>query len=821
MTSPPLRSRPRHRAGPLVAALLGAALLLAPATAAAATSPASGEEPVTDLGVAMQAPNVRLSDVGTLADGTPVAYLFSDGEPVSFNVVDLRTGELLDSHEIPPYAVASAIDVADDGTVYLSVRSPNDGTLWRYEPETGELVEIADGIAGEQMLRMLDIDGDTLYGTTYPNAQVYALDLETEELTVFGSVSESDYAWGLEADGDTVWVGAGTPAQLYRLDPATAEVTPVELPADVVADGGFVQRVETYADLTVFSHRAVGGATLSVHDGTGWLERVPVGGMWLYTEQSVDGAFYYLDSGARLHAYDVASRTSRSVDMSGSGVEGETAGTTRMFLAELGTDDFPGTTVVGTRTDGMVWRYNLRTGAGDVLATEPFGSSVTIMSIAEGGDGQVYVGAYLSPGVMARVDPATGQIEQLDGPEQADSIVALGDRTVIGTYPNAAFYAAEADEAWSWGTNPRHLFTLGRTDTGQDRPRHMAAAGDLVAAGTIPNYGELGGALTLFDPVTGGHEVHRDVVPDQSVTDLAFHEGVVYGGTSVHGGLDSTPTQDTAELFVWDLEEGLVTSGPVVEGAEIVHALTVDATGQVWGMTDTGALFAYDTGTHEVTRTVDTGIRHGNVWGTQSELQLNPRDGLVYGNAGGRLFRFDPAEPELEVLVPSGVQRATVAAGDVYFTDETNVYRYALAAEQHCDVTVTGTHNGPLRLGQGTTCLTDATVRGPVTAGGATALVVTGSRIVGPLNAAGSPRVTVVDSQVTGPVRVDGAGTVTLSGSRVTGPVRITGATGAVVVSGNHITGPLACSGNAHAPVDDGAPNTVVGPASGQCAELG
>src|SRR5690625_110533 len=407
MTSPPLRSRPRHPPGPLVTALLAAALPLAPATAAAATSPASGEEPVTDLGVAMQAPNVRLSDVGTLADGTPVAYLFSDGEPVSFNVVDLRTGELLDSHEIPPYAVASAIDVADDGTVYLSVRSPNDGTLWRYEPETGELVEIADGIAGEQMLRMLDIDGAPLYGTTDPNAQVYALDLETEELTVFGSVSESDYAWGLEADGDTVWVGAGTPAQLYRLDPATAEVTPVELPADVVADGGFVQRVETYADLTVFSHRAVGGATLSVHDGTGWLERVPVGGMWLYTEQSVDGAFYYLDSGARLHAYAVASRTSRSVDMSGSGVEGAPAGTTRMFLAELGTDDVPGTTVVGTRTAGMVRRDELRTGAGDVLATEPFGSSVTIMSIAEGGDGQVYVGAYLSPGVMARVDPAT------------------------------------------------------------------------------------------------------------------------------------------------------------------------------------------------------------------------------------------------------------------------------------------------------------------------------------------------------------------------------------------------------------------------------
>src|SRR5699024_12385417 len=85
---------------------------------------------VTDLGVAMSSINVRLSAVGELADGTPVGYLFSDGNPVSLEVVDLRTGDLLDQHRIDPYTVASSIAVAEDGTVYLSVRSPNDATLW-------------------------------------------------------------------------------------------------------------------------------------------------------------------------------------------------------------------------------------------------------------------------------------------------------------------------------------------------------------------------------------------------------------------------------------------------------------------------------------------------------------------------------------------------------------------------------------------------------------------------------------------------------------------------------------------------------------------
>ncbi|WP_175477197.1 hypothetical protein [Ruania alba] len=316
---------------------------------------------MSDLGVAMQAPNVRLSDVDVLADGTPVAYLFSDGEPVSFNVIDLRTGDLLDSHEMPPYSVASSIDVAEDDTVYLSVRSPNDGTLWRYQPGSGELVEIASGIAGEQMLRTLDIDGDTLYGTTYPGATVYAMDLATEEVTSFGTIApESDYAWGLEANSGDVWAGAGLPAQLYSLDPDTGATTPIDLPPGVPEGGGFVQRIETYDDIRVITHRQVDGATAHVHDGTGWVDSLAISGMWLYTEQMAGGAFYYLGTDGQPFAYDVAARESSPVDLGG--IAAETAGTTRLFLTELGTEEFPGQTLLGVRSDGRIWRHNRERG---------------------------------------------------------------------------------------------------------------------------------------------------------------------------------------------------------------------------------------------------------------------------------------------------------------------------------------------------------------------------------------------------------------------------------------------------------------------------
>lgn len=760
------------------------------------------EGQITDLGVAMQSINVRLSAVGELEDGTPVGYLFSDGEPVSLDVVDLRSGGLLDHHEMDPYTVASSIAVADDGTVYLSVRSPNDATLWRYTPAEAQLEQVATGIAGEEMLRTLDVDGDTLYGTTYPNANVYALNLGTEEIIEYGRIApEGDYAWGLDAEQGRVWVGAGTPAQLLTLDPDDGTTSSVALPEAVAEQGEFIQRIETYGDLTIVSHREIDGISAHLHDGADWVDTLDIAGMWHYTEDTADGAFFYLDTNFRLWSYDVEAKTATQEDLTGTGIEDALGGTSQMFLTELGGAEFPGKTVLGVRPDGQIWRYNLQTGHSDVLETGTQGAPVTIMSLAPGGDRQVYVGAYLSAGVMARIDPATDEITPVDGPEQADAITAHGSSTFIGTYPNAEIYQADHGEPWEWGTNPRHVLTLGRAETGQDRPRHMTSTGDLVAIGTIPNYGELGGGLTLFDPETGEHEFTRDVVADQSVTDLTHSGGVVYGGTSIHGGLDSTPTQETAELFAWDIEEGLIASSPVVDGAEVIHSLTFDSDGRLWAMADTGELVAYDTTGHDVVRSIDTGIAHSNIWGSSSALDLNPQDGLIYGSAGGRLFSFDPDTEDITILVESGVQRSTLADGDIFYTDATNVYRYHLgAAEPVCDEEITGSHRGPLHLDQGTTCLSGASVRGPVTIADGASVVMSGSDLMGPF-------------------RADGAAHVRLEDNNVTGPVQIIASTGEVSLAGNTIIGSLSCSGNISAP--SGRDNAVRGPAMGQCSELG
>ncbi|MEV4630042.1 discoidin domain-containing protein [Micromonospora sp. NPDC049523] len=140
-----------------------------------------------------------------------------------------------------------------------------------------------------------------------------------------------------------------------------------------------------------------------------------------------------------------------------------------------------------------------------------------------------------------------------------------------------------------------------------------------------------------------------------------------------------------------------------------------------------------------------------------------------------------------------------------------------------CTRTVGGTHAGPLTVTDGVTCLT-GTVSGPVTVRPGASLVADNATIAGPVSATGAVVVRVTGSRIAGPVSVSGStGQVVLTGNQVAGPVSLSGnRTGnrPVVVSANTVRGPLACTGNQPAPVRDGEPNTVSGPATGQCVAV-
>ena len=144
---------------------------------------------------------------------------------------------------------------------------------------------------------------------------------------------------------------------------------------------------------------------------------------------------------------------------------------------------------------------------------------------------------------------------------------------------------------------------------------------------------------------------------------------------------------------------------------------------------------------------------------------------------------------------------------------------------QTCARTITGTHTGPVAVTSGLTCLAyGSVVSGPVTVATGASLHADNTTVEAPVFAQGAAGVEMSWSTVIGPVFLrDGTTVVSLIGNHVIGPVSVAGnTTGStpIVISGNTIDGTLSCSRNEPPPVNNGSPNTVSGPTSGQCSGL-
>lgn len=645
---------------------------------ALASATTSGE--VVDLGAPMRTVNVRIATAGTLPDGTPVIFAFSDGNPVSFNVVRVDTGAVIDAFELGPDTVGSSLVQHPDGSVYFSIRAPSVGRLLRYVPATHEVQTVATNVVSQAMLRTLVVDPSTgiVYGSTYPSTKVFSYDPSTGVIRDYGRmVSDGSYAWGFDLVGDKLWVGTGIgTAHLIELDPASGAKTEITLP-DAFSGSTYIYSIRSHGDVVlVVLAPGVGNVNTlvyntvtrswdyedSVHQG------ISLNG--LTSDLDSQGSFYYISSG-EIYAYDTTTHTSSPIGFAASNLAERISDTRSVDVMESGGSR----EIVGIQNVGDVWRYDLATRTGTAVDNQIVGSPATLHSLGVGPDDQIYVGAYLSSGVMAKASPTTYQVEQLKGPKQADTIYSHRGRIVVTSYPNAVA-SIGSGSPWNWGTNPAELFSLGRfSEHEQDRIFDVTSVGAMLVFGTVPNYGELGGAIVHAD-LDGNVEVFRNVVQDQSISALASRGTTVYAGSSIYGGLSSTPTAVNGVFFGWDTRnrEKLFQVTPV-PGAKVIHTLMIHES-SVWGLSSTGVLFEFDMRTRSVVRTVDIGLPDSNSWGRSTALYYRSQDEQFYGNSGGKLFRIDPATLRTTVLL-SNVKVSTLApTGDIFFGDSNKLYVY-------------------------------------------------------------------------------------------------------------------------------------------------
>ncbi|MFX4272401.1 hypothetical protein ACQBAR_13710 [Propionibacteriaceae bacterium Y1685] len=670
----------------LLATAVTAALVTTTAAIGQAAPPAATAGTVVDLGNPMTVANVRSSGAGPDGKGGGLLYATSDGTPASFTVIDAETGNEVFRWESPlSETIGGSMTATEHGT-YFKMRSGSRTVVYEYDALTNEVTEVVTGCGSgcpitEPVIRNIVLGEDgTMFMSLYPDTGLQSYNPQTKEVRNYGEINPADtYAWGLTKAGNDLYVGTGIgDGGLFKVNIDSGAKTEIPLPE---GNAG-TKNVHALTTAGKYVLAALAGTpTLGIYDtetqawactGTPFTGKLPSNNPLSVSTE--DGKIFFR-SGNEFHEFDSATCAVRAIGFDQKGVDATNLGSTLL----VPTAD--GLRVGGLDKTGRAVLADPASGAATEHKSIVVGAPATTHSLGMGPDGNIYMGAYLSSGVMARIDPATNQTEKLIGPSQAGSMAAVGGQLIIGSYPDGVVHTGDMSKPWSYGENPRKLLELIGHD--QDRLFDIVDAGGLAAVGTVSEYGTLGGSLTLFDPVKGNPEVFK-VAKDQSVVTLAYRDGVVYGGTSIHNGLSTTPTTTEGQIFGFDVASRTTKFLDVpVPGDETVATVAFGRSSNIlWGMTYENHLFGYDVTTGTVTTTIKVDLPSaGANWGRTPEMQWNAQQRRFYGVAGHALFSFNPANKKVTVLDRSkewkGIQ--VTGGGDIYLIDGLSVYEYVPA----------------------------------------------------------------------------------------------------------------------------------------------
>ncbi|UUZ95471.1 carbohydrate binding domain-containing protein [Paenibacillus sp. P25] len=250
----------------------------------------------------------------------------------------------------------------------------------------------------------------------------------------------------------------------------------------------------------------------------------------------------------------------------------------------------------------------------------------------------------------------------------------------MGVYPEGALFEYDMKSP-PGAENPKKTLVL---EEQQERLVNMTSGGGKLYIATIPTYGTLGGAMTVYDPAKGGHEVYRNIVQDQSLLSLAYLDGKVFGSTTIRGGLGSLPTAEEAKIFVWDsVTKQKITEFPLrVPGLDkpiFIGDLSVGPDGLIWGAAYE-YIFALDPKTYQIVKSkkIYPSLNYSQ-WAHHSMRWS--KDGLLYVLFNNKLTVIDPETLESRTITDASRFELGLD-GNLYFTDSaTNTVLYRIQVD--------------------------------------------------------------------------------------------------------------------------------------------
>lgn len=613
-------------------------------------------------------------------NGENWVYVVSNGSPAAIlSVLDVETGARVEEYSLSGANYVWGNTVDPSGNLYIG--SQRQGNFYRYVPGSGTVEHLGKAISTETHLwRIASDDTGNIYGGTYPNGKVFKYDPVSDSFTDYGQMATGEkYVRSVAYGNGIVYAGTGVQnAQIIALDPATGVKTPIPLPTQYQGQKE-IYDLSFEGDL-LFARITAHDASSSIHNNI--LVYDTVNQVWVDTLKSSIGVDVsperngkvYLWLNEYLYSYDLTTlaltQTSHHIGMTAP----------RSFeWYTLDQVQFPGESLVFADSVGDIYIYNPQNDSFQKVIGDPKGAGVSLRSLQTGPDGNIYIGGYLSPNGIGVYDVVNEQLLRYKGMPQVDGMGTAQGKLYMGTYPNAVVYEYDPSQAWdeTLMTNPIDL-GLGLDQYAQDRPFAFTEAGGQLAVGTVAQAGQLGGALALYDLSTGQTDVYKDIITDESIMSLAYHNNLIYGGTSVWGGIASEPTQTDATLFIFDptTEQVIFETQPIL-GEKAITSIVFDDQGILWGLTN-GRLFTFDPQTLQVTN-VKTLYPYQFKDIVLAAGTLNFHNGMLYGESVNHIFELDPQTMDYSTIGP-GNYFAQDSLGRIYSTlNSTELIRYDIS----------------------------------------------------------------------------------------------------------------------------------------------
>ncbi|ALC88808.1 hypothetical protein AM500_02585 [Bacillus sp. FJAT-18017] len=608
-------------------------------------------------------------------DGRNVLYTTAKGKPGYLNVIDLDNYQLLRSIPIAPSESSWAHTIAPDGSLYLAADGGG-AKLWNYSPVTKTPVMVAE-FAGQSVPNSITTDEQgRVYVGTYPGGKVYQYDPATKQTRDYGRMIgtlDQEYVRSIAYQGGHVYAGTAH-KQIVKVNLETGEKTNIA--------GALNVKQDTVYDLSTIDDRYL---LARYTDGSGvpgegfiydtqtetWLDVVLENLVGLHATDSLDGKLYFL-ADKQLKTFDLTSHQIESTGMTyGSGFRGVD------WVEFPNKPELPGKNLVTVRYDGGVTIMNIETKKVHTLPPIVPGLPGVVNQLSAVSETQLIATGSQARSSLVDLESKTTQPFNIG---QADSVYTVGNKVYLGVYPEGTLYEYDLSAEPS-STNPKNLAVLGNQ---QERLVNITGGNDKIYISTISGYGTLGGSLTVYDPSTGETRVQRNVVENQSVLSTTFHDGKLFGSTTIRGGLGSEPTEAEAKIFVWDTEtEQKIAEFPLrIPGLDkpiFIGDLSVGPDGLIWGASYE-FIFAIDPNTYEVVKSKKIHQKLNFSHWAHHPLRWS-EDGLLYVLFNNKLTVIDPETLESRTLTDA-TRFDLGLDGHIYFTDaQTNTILYRMEVD--------------------------------------------------------------------------------------------------------------------------------------------